>query len=395
MNMNLIGEKLWSTCAKQRNDILGVILIALLMFLPLSTRGNLIRFTVTAVLFGILLTNKTIKIKMPVMKLLIAMFLSIVIPAITVFFVEKNIDINTWLHEVQRIIFYVLLILIVLNYKITFKHVYIICILVLIFHTTVQTLQWMGFEWVNDLIRQYYLQPGDSGIHLMLASPENAGLDFRSGSIYMNPNVYMVIPATILCVILQANILKFSLINYIWIIMALFSLLLTGSRTTFFVAAAVVGIYVLVDKNTKKAKWIILVGLAIAVLFFGDYFKEQFRVFQLSEGMESSLEVKLDGFKSYLQNAPVIYFLTGSLSSSLQVHIDSEWGYIYSYFGVLGIYWYICFLRLMSRNKEILPFQVLSSTIVICLIAISATVVLCMPVFTFFCLISLVKIEFK
>ena len=124
-----------------------------------------------------------------------------------------------------------------------------------------------------------------------------------------------------------------------------------------------------------------------------DSLQENYRIFDVSTGMEASMGHKLSGLKGYLQIANPIYFITGSLSSSINIMVDAEWAYIFVYFGILGFFWYINFLQLLGRNKNTVPFLSISLRLVICLIACTATVVLCMPVFSFFCLLGLVEIE--
>lgn len=372
-----------------RYNYFSVFLVAILTFLPLTTLGNILRLGVVGVLFLVKLReNSTITVEMA--HVFVAMIFSLFIPCAAVIWSEGTFNTGVMMHEVQRFLFYILLIAVVYDYKVPFKYIYILCILVLLFNFTIQILQYNGVEEVTDFIRRYYLT-SENDIHLMLAS--NKGADFRSGSIYMNPNVYMVIPSVILGVILQANMLKHSLINYIWAAIALGSLLLTGSRTTFFVALGILLFYLLLDREAGIIKWIVI-GVFITYIFVNyGMLQEQFRVFAVSEGMDSSFEVKWEGLLYYLKNASPLYYITGSLSSAFHVQIDAEWGYIFAYFGVVGLYWYIKFINMLGRNKEKVKFLALSMKIVICLVAMTATIVLCMPVFSLFCLIGLVEIE--
>ncbi len=374
----------------KRHNYIPVLIIALLTLIPLTTMGNLLRLGVAGILFLFKdRTNSKMHSKMPPMFL--AMAVGIVLSGITVVLVEGSANFAVTLHELQRFAFYILLIMVVYDYKVPFKFVYWICIAILIFNFSIQLLQFNDVEWVNDFIRQNYLVGSD--VHLNLATTKYGTASFRSGSIYMNPNVYMVIPCSVLCVILQSNIKKASLINYLFAFICIWSLLLTGSRTTFFVAVAIVLVYFILDKNIGKIKWAIL-GVGVILLIANiDNLQANYRIFEFSDGMESSFGHKLGGLTAYLANANPIYFITGSLSSSLSVQIDAEWGYVFAYFGVIGLYWYVNFIQLLGRNKDTVPFLAISLRIVICLIACTATIVLCMPVFSFFCLVGLVEIE--
>jgi hypothetical protein len=351
--------------------------------------GNIVRLGVVLVLFLIQWLTKKMNIA-AVLPLVAGMIISTIVPLPVVLLVEKDIVSPAFMHEFQRMLFYAILIIVVNQYKVSFRFVYVITITILLIHTAIQTLQWLGYSWITDFIRQYYLEPGGSTTHLDLTYLK--GSDFRSGSIYLNPNVYMVIPLTALCVILQYNIIKKMSINYVWVIAALFSIMLTGSRTTLIISSVIVVIYLF--KYETAARKIIILGFAICVaLLAGEWMSDNFRLFRLSEGFDDSFAVKWNGFLYYIKNASPLYYFYGSLSSSQTIQIDAEWGYIYSYFGLLGLWWYIKLLNTMRRNNSSLPLLAFGSNIVIILVACSASVVLCMPIFTFFSIITLTNIE--
>ena len=370
----------------------GALLIAVMMFLPMSDTGNYIRLAIAGGLFLFkIFSGGSIPDKL--MKIYIMMGVSVLLAVVSVYLTEGGLQTGILIHEVQRLMFYMLLLSVVYDYELPFRFIYVLCIVTLLIHLTIQLLQYNGVTAVNDFIREYYLDPASSDTHLMLA--EQTGTSFRSGSIYMNPNVYMVIPSTVLGVILQANILKSSVINYIWMFLCLVSLVLTGSRATVIIAAAVVLLYLFIDRKSGMLKWVIVGGCALLVFFNYEILMENFRVFHVEDGIESSVEIKLDGLLAYLEYADPAYFLTGSISSRLYIHIDAEWGYIFKYYGILGIAWYVKLLLLIRRNRDTVPLMSVSSLIVIALIAMTASVVLCMPVFSFFALIAFSRITVK
>ncbi len=374
----------------KKYNYIPVLIVALLTLVPLTSLGNILRLGVAGILF--LFKDRTnSKISVRLTTVFLAMVVGVVISCITVTLVEGSANFAVTMHELQRFAFYILLILVVYDYKVPFQYIYWICIAILLFNFTIQILQYNDVEWVNDFIRQYYLVGKDT--HLNLATTKYGSANFRSGSIYMNPNVYMVIPCSVLCVILQANIRKPTILNYVFAVICIWSLLLTGSRTTFIVAVAILLIYFILDKSIGKIKWAILAVGVIVLIFNMDNLQENFRIFDVSSGVEGSFDHKLCGLSAYFKNANPIYFVTGSLSSSFSPMVDAEWGYVFVYFGVLGLYWYINFLQLLGRNRDTVPFLSITLRIVICLIAMTATIVLCMPVFSFFCLVGLVEIE--
>lgn len=220
----------------------------------------------------------------------------------------------------------------------------------------------------------------------MLAMYE--GTAFRAGSIFLNPNVCMVIPCTILGVILQRNFIKYSIWNYVWISVALFSVLLTGSRTAFILSIIIVGYCTWKDKNAGKIKWLLPVILLLG-LWMNAKSLENFRAFDIGSAMHGSGNTKINSIIWYLQATNLIYMITGCCGSRVVFGLDSEWGYIYMFYGILGLYWYISFLKLFQRNKIYLPLQTIAITLVICLIGCTASVFLCMPVCSFFCAVAL------
>lgn len=392
MNTLRIGSASTDASSKSKYDYIGPIVVFAMTLLPMTTLFNLVRLALAVVLFVLgMLKKPTISKKLILM--FIFMAISLIVPPVTVLLIEGNLaNFGAWSHEFQRLLFYIVLIVAVYEYKVSFKFLYWMCIVTLLLHTTIQTMLWFEVEEVYDFIKDVYAG-GQDNIHLELVLGGRENSDFRSGSIYLNPNVYMVIPLSVLCVILQANQLKASLINYAFMLVALFSLLLTGSRTTLIVAVILIAVYILRNKDVSPL-WKIgmLTAFAVAIFVLPQLLGE-FRVFDLESGIENSAGIKISSIIRYFSIANPLYFLTGSLSSALYLQIDAEWGYIFSYFGIAGLVWYINYIRLMGRNKDSLPFMTNAVRIVLCFVAMTASVVLCMPIFSFFCLLSLTKIE--
>ncbi len=392
MTIHPIGAASTVVSSKTKYNYWETIVVFSMTLLPMTTLFNLVRLALAAGLFVLgMLKKPTISTKLIVLYVL--MVLGLIIPPVTVLFLEGNLsNFGTWMHEFQRLLFYIVLITAVYEYRVSFKFLYWLCIATLLFHTTIQTMQWFEVEGIYEFIRDVYAG-GEDQIHLQLSLGGINNSGFRSGSIYLNPNVYMVIPLSILCVILQANQLKSSLLNYAFMLVALFSLLLTGSRTTLIVAVLLITVYILRNHAVSPvAKFSMLLALFLSILILPQWLGN-FRIFDLGDGIESSAAIKFGGFLGYLSMANPLYFITGCLSSVILVPIDAEWGYIFSFYGIAGLTWYIGYIRLMGRNMDVLPFMTNAVRIVLCLIAMTASVVLCMPVFSFFCLLSLTKIE--
>lgn len=126
-------------------------------------------------------------------------------------------------------------------------------------------------------------------------------------------------------------------------------------------------------------------------------FADGMRAFSFDEAYEGSGSMKLAGFAYYLSNTNPIYWLTGSLGSySLNVQIDMELGYVFAWFGILGIIWYVKLLRVIYYNHNS-KFRVISSiaTLSILLTAVGASSVLNMSVFPYICSVALTNIVFN
>ena len=392
MNTSQIGVASIDASSKSKYNYFGPIIVFVMTLLPMTTVFNLARLGMAMVLFMLEIIKKP-AISKKLIFLYIFMVISLFLPPLPVLLFEGNLaNFDVWMHEVQRLLFYIVLITAVYEYRISFRFLYWMCIATLLIHTTIQTLQWFEVEGVYDFIRDVYAG-GEDQVHLNLTLGGLENSEFRSGSIYLNPNVYMVIPLSVLCVILQANQRKASLVNYVFMLVALFSLLLTGSRTTLIVAVVLIAIYILRNKEVTNTQKLGMIAAFVLVILLLPQWLGDFRVFDLAGGIENSVSIKYEGLFHYLSLANPIYYITGSLSSSILVPIDAEWGYIYAYFGIAGLIWYISFIRLMGRNAARFPFMTNSIRLVLCLVAMTASVVLCMPIFSFFCLLALTEIE--
>ena len=96
--------------------------------------------------------------------------------------------INSLIHEFQRIIMYFVIALPLGRIKLNRKELYIMSSALLIFNFTIQILELLNIQWVFDFIKTYYYT-GEDMRHLNLALNQTL-TTFRSGSIFINPNVY-------------------------------------------------------------------------------------------------------------------------------------------------------------------------------------------------------------
>lgn len=369
-------------------------IIGLFTLFPLSGVWNIVRLCVSIMLAFPLVHRGVVSIDRRLKRVYMPMIVSLVLPVIAVIACEHNLNITGVIHELERLLFYVLLIYLCWNTIVDYKYLYAIATLFFIVHFIIQILQYFQFEPIFDFIEKVYLESGDSGVHLSLAKRSTL-LNFRSGSIFMNPNVYMVIPCTYLCLIFQKILNKRSLYDYLLLICTALSLLLTGSRTTIVVFFVITLIYLNANKRLGRIKWIIFFPILLIVVWiiFFSSLSESYRAFDVAAGLNDSLGTKLKLLAKYYNNNNPVYLLFGSLGSPNSQSVDFEWGYVYSFFGILGLVWYTRFLKLFSRNETNYPFLCKSLLLVVIMIGITATVLLCMPIFPYVCIIAFPNIK--
>lgn len=387
----MIGERRFISLNREDNSI-QLFIIGAFTLLPLSGRGNIIRLIFALILFLRTLTRGHTRIGLT--KVFVPMFLGLLIAPLTVFLCEQSISGQDVIHEAERLIFYFLIIFACWNSQVEFESLYRIATALFVVHFVIQLLQYIGFQPIFDIIEKYYLQPGDTGIHLSLARRKTL-LNFRSGSIFMNPNVYMVIPCTYLSIAYQKILNRRSIIAYSLIACTATSLLLTGSRTSIVVFFIITFIYLKRDNSMGKIKWIILLPFVIIAVWavFISSLSNTYRAFDIASGMDDSFGVKMKLLWQYIANSNPLFILTGSLGEVDRIPLDFEVGYLFSFFGLAGIVWYVRFLNLIRRNRHDYYFFTQTAILVVFLIGLTATVILCLPVFPYVCVLTLPQIH--
>jgi hypothetical protein len=119
------GRLVQPACApgteRPRYNNFSALLIVALVFLPLSTPGNLIRLAVAVALFASSVIGGRTVYEFRTLFMLDLMLLSSVVPLIAVLIMEGNADYDSYIHEFQRVCFNSLLILTAINCRISFK----------------------------------------------------------------------------------------------------------------------------------------------------------------------------------------------------------------------------------------------------------------------------------
>lgn len=379
---------------------LPIVILLAATFLPGSGTFNLIKIAIVLVLCIKYGASFTESLSSKSWKNIISLwFLSIMVATASVLVFEHRLSTDTMAHEISRIVYYGLVMYLCSRLKVSIKFLFYCCSVVLCIHFVVQVSQYFRMGIFDPYIVKYYLAGNKDNIHYQLATQDY--YQFRSGSIFINPNVYVCYPYLSLAVFLEYRRFSHSILPTLMCVIAFASVVLTGSRMGLGSCFLIFGWYMFLgnkDKAKDKSSNLIpmVLGVVITIILALNWESignstSDFRAFNLSEAYEGSGSTKLGGFIAYLTHCNPVYWITGSLGSQmLNVQYDMELGYVFGWFGILGIIWYKNLIKLVYHNN-LGEFRVLSTvaTISILLTAIGATSVLNMSVFPYICVISL------
>lgn len=360
------------------------ILLAALIYLPGSTMGSIVRIGVVVGAYFMIPSKWYFGNEQAISSVTMCMLISPFIP-IPFVLILGGINTAVVLHEIMRMIYCAFLILTVSKMYISFENIYWATLVAFVPNFAIQILEYIHFPGIIEFIRQHYVFDEINLVHLSLAT--NTGLGFRAGSVFVNPNVYMIIPMLALCVFFYCDRMRPSIINTVLIVCAALSGFLTGSRTSIIVMAVIMAVYYMkYSRGTSKIVAIFLIAFFAAR--YGTYLLSNSRAFQVTE--TDSLDTKYLSFLWYWNSTATmpLVWITGSLGSNVASGMDSEWGHIYTWFGVFGIYWYIKYYKIIWANNKNIEFFSKIVVIVCALVSITASVLLCMPIYSFVCMIA-------
>lgn len=370
-------------------DNLGIIAIAALSFVPSNSDGDVVRIGVVALLFlGVLLIKKQIILSNEMVSVIVIIAACTVLTLLIGFFYDSIPA--TWKHEMFRNLFICIVIVVVSNLRCTYKFLYIVFLGILFVNTAIQILEFFKVPVVFQIIEQYY--GGEGNVHMMLAF--NSSLKyFRAGSIFLNPNIYMVIPLISITILLQNTKIKNTKWNYFFLLVSFVSIFLTGSRTAFLLGGAIVGYFMIIDNRKKVGIAFLGIVVVIFIALLLSKSNGTIRLFDVKSGMSNSVGYKLRQMQEYIKNADAVPLLLGSLGVVDLSGIDFEWGYIVAYYGIGGIIWYCLLIKNIRGKNTISKFFTLSLKGIMILLSVTASVLLCMQICTLFLLIAFVQID--
>lgn len=381
---------------------MALIILLLTTFFPANGTFNILRILIVIALFFITKETPKNDVLLRYRNLIIILwFVSIIVAMAAVFFVEGDYNQTTLLHEIERLVFYTLLLFLCPRIRTTLSMLFWCCVGIIGIHFFIQVTQYLHLGTFDDFIRTYYVPDGEFHAHFSLAFSEEG---FRSGSIFLNPNVYVCYPYLSLGVFLEYFKRTRSSFVIVAILISFLSILLSGSRMGMVAYLSILLWFIFFRGNNNQYQnplfYLGLLIFFIVILFFindiGSFMNNQ-RSFSFESAFEGSGGAKRNLFSLYLESSPPIYWITGSLGSLLYVYqIDMEIGYIFAWFGLLGVVWYYLLLKTIYKYNQP-KFKIIGTVAIIAILAtaMGASSILNLSVFPFICALTLSRIQDK
>lgn len=252
--------------------------------------------------------------------------------------------------EIERAVFYFLIIQIISKVKLDIRSYLRIWRLILIVVVGICIIQYLKPFDIDTYLKRFY---GDTVQFLNSAKTD---LDsFRGGSVFVNPNFMACFLtgyfANYLVLIKKTSdhfIIK--ILNFVLVIVGL---ILSGSRTGLMIAGIELLLFFM--QNSKAKRKVVLVRLlgsfAVILALFSIFFtgslpaSSGLRAFQLNEGVNSSLSVKFYLWRTVMSQAHIGNYLFGfgpiNYAADPKLLVDFELGYFTVFYGLAGIFLYI------------------------------------------------------
>lgn len=261
--------------------------------------------------------------------------------------------------EIIKNIIYVALFFSIYNLKIRYEYFIKIWRVVFLFCFFVQIVQFLGLFNINSFLVDFY---GDS-VYLTEYSRNISLTNFRSGSVFINVNPYWKFSILSLIVFFY-HIRKKNSIDrkdIFFVLLAVLSTLLTGSRTGTFISLCILSAHFLTLLKNKHRKMAIIGLLFLLPLMF--FFSDKLinaRGFDFQHS--SSLTFKIRRIAAFFDNDLFnIFFGLGAydyIGQEDSAFMDSDYGYALSYYGIVGFVAYIAMLincfgmkKMTTQNK--------------------------------------------
>lgn len=346
-----------SSITNEKIDALIYYIIAIISVFIMVTRYITVDIIILTTLFGIIFIKKKGRIRINKIEFIFVMFIFLILVQLLIIpSIYFSIDIA--FKEIVRNLIYILIISIVINLEITYNHFVKVWSSVFFIVFIIGVFQYFKVFNISILLSNVY----HDSVHLLLANSTDISY-FRAGSVFINPNVFAIFSLMILSIFLnvKTNFKNFKLL------LILVSLILAGSRTAFLIGVLLLFITFTLDNyenfNIKKIIKTIIIILSIGVILYyiiTHLDLSMFRMLLINEGFYDSLNIKLDIFRELIREYSVLNIFIGlgpfQYNYSNGTMVDFDLGYIFTYYGVIGMMIYLNILiqtyRYSSKLKR-------------------------------------------
>lgn len=249
-------------------------------------------------------------------------------------YITANVSYENIIKELVRNAYYLLLLIIASNSIVKFDKIYLLAKILLIFNFTVQLFQYFKIFNINKYIMMIY----GSDYRIFLSSTYYSEFtSFRSGSIYGNSNIYSKIAVTVLIIFLQNRIINHKKIDYIYILISILSIFICGSRIgSILLFIIFIVFFSVIFKKVYKKVFSIFVTIIISFAFILFFNIRSAKIISIFTSPHFPLGYKLNLINNYLNSTNFFHLLFGS-SPALETMFDSEIGYVYGWYGLIGL----------------------------------------------------------
>lgn len=328
-----------------KNDNLYYIFLFCLALFPTNTKFLYINFFIALFLLLKILLIKKFKLTFSPIHAIFFLFINYLL------FLSIIISISDGeiIEELVRNIYYLLLLIIASNTIVTFNRIYLMAKILLIFNFTIQIFQYFKLFNINDYIMWIY-----GGYWKFLNTTRFTDLQFfRSGSIYLNSNIYSKIAITFLIIFLQNIIFNHKKIDYIYILISIFSIILCGSRiggVLLFITFIV--FFWIVSTGIYRKVLYLFVSVIVSFILIVFIKVRAFNIFNDFVSSSSSLGYKLGVIRNYIFEIDFFNILFGS-SPNISIPFDSEIGYLFGWYGVAGLLlFFLIIVFILEKGKN-------------------------------------------
>lgn len=263
--------------------------------------------------------------------------------------------------EICRLIIYTIIAECLMVIRVDLKAYIKIWRVLLIFIVAIAVIQYTKIFDVTAVLKSIY---GDSIQYQNTTAADLAS--FRSGSVFVNPNVFACFLVAMLgsyLFILQQT--KENLIRkLITFILLGIGFILSGSRTGFVLGIAIIIAYMVVGSKRNRRRLfgnlVLLLGglvlLAVVASLMGyielsDIFS--LRIFQVKAGTGNSIKIKLGIFAALISDMNGMNLIFGygpfNYAANSNLLVDFDFGYFATYFGFCGMVVYLFLLHAIYR----------------------------------------------